>query len=202
MAVKKLKIRESLNGFEKRIRDIKTDIRKIAAVDPDTTTYEDLKQLNFTVLNIQRDIEKSEKKGLSIEDCIDNIIDATMHGLKFLKDRNNEKVEYDKKVDALIPIIDTFLKDNYTVINVDKTGEGVFWTIEPPKRSNHDDCIAFVDSVVDAVNGKYYMTGRGSCWSSWHILSNGVELIAGWKSHTNNWEVEIDYLYHDYFKSL
>lgn len=191
----KLHINEGLDSNLEFQKTIKRDVRKIAAVDPETTTYEDLKQLDLSVPYFSKAIAHCEEKGLSIEDCIDYVIEQSRQWLDWVQSEYNQKAEYDKKVDSLIPVLNSFLKSNYVILDYDKNDEGAKWTIEAPTNATHDDCIEFADSIVDAVNGKYYMTTRGGSWSNWHILANGVELKAGWKLHTKNWEVELNYRY-------
>lgn len=193
----KLHIKEDLNSNLEFQKTIRRDVRKIAAVDPETTTYEDLKQLDLVPYFLHA-IAHCEKKGLPIEDCVDYVIEQSRQWLDWIQGEYNKKAEYDKKVDSLIPVLNSFLKSNYVILDYDKNDEGAKWTIKAPAHATQDDCVDFVDSVVNAIDGKYYITARGGSWSRWDILANGVQLKAGWKAHTKNWEVEMDYRYSNF----
>jgi hypothetical protein len=89
--------------------------------------------------------------------------------------------------------LDVFLQNNYNVLNTTSSSDGYSWTIIPPKNSNHDDCIAFVDSIVDAVDGRYYTTGRGWSWSRWWLIcDDGVRIEAGWSDRKDYWVVNLN----------
>jgi hypothetical protein len=189
----KLHIRENLNNNIELQKDIKKSIRTLAALDTDVTTYEELEQLNSMLPAFLSSVKRFKNKGLPIEDCIDYIIQEAYEWLKLVQKEYNEKLEYDKKVDLLSTTLNKFLQSNYIVLDYDKNTEGCCWTIEAPTNATHEDCIDFVDSIVATTYGKYSGTGRGGSWSKWWIVADGVRLEAGWKDHSNNWEVTIPY---------
>ena len=198
--VRKLYIKEDLDSDMVSLKkSIKSDIRKVASVDPDVSTYEDLKHIDLNNRYLLVVIDRCERKGLDVDDCIDYVIQYAQTWLKRIDDEYKETDDYNKKVDALISIIDRFLNTNYTVIDKVENQKNIIWTVKAPEGADHDDCISFVDSVVSAVNGRYYGTGRGGSWSMWDILSNGVEFKAGWKDHSDDWEVKIGYRTGNFF---
>ena len=190
----KLKIQESrFDRYPDSIKQVKAYIRKIASLDPNVTTYEDLMSLDWSGMRmIEDEIRRCESKGLSVEDCIDSVIEDLRYWVKWMNDEMKKSSEYKDKIDRVYSVLDTFLQSNYKVQNKIDSSEGYFWTIIPPKNADHDDCIAFVDSVVDAVNGHYNTTGRGGSWSRWNIIcDDGVRLSAGWLGRTY-WSVQLD----------
>ena len=189
----KLHIRENLNNNIELQKDIKKSIRTLAALDTDVTTYEQLEQLNSIIPAFLSYVKRFKNKGLPIEDCIDYIIQEAYGWLKLVQKEYNEKLEYDKKVDLLSTTLNKFLQSNYTILDYDKNDEGCYWTIEAPTNATHEDCIDFVDRIVDATSGRYSGTGRGGSWSQWWIVADGVRLEAGWEDHSINWEVRIPY---------
>ncbi len=67
------------------------------------------------------------------------------------------------------------------------TSDNNTWVFEAPEGATHDDCIEFVDRVVEAVNGRYYGTGRGGSWTAWNIAAPGkIRLKAGWVKYSDD----------------
>ena len=169
---------------------LKRDRRKVASLDPDTTTYEDLAAIEW---NSGRTsswiIDSNKKKGMSIEDCIEDLIDTFQERLAFCKNEMDKEREYNARAEQLREILNAFLDDAYNVIDETEFG----WIIEPPADSTHQDCIKFVDDVKDAIDGRYYGTGRGGSWTAWDLLSaDNVRVKAGW-TRDNMWYVEIQH---------
>lgn len=166
----------------------KKDLRRAASLDPDTTTYEDLKNIEWGSGRFPSVwINKSEKQGESVEDCIDRLLDEFYNIIADLKEEIKAKDVYDTQVYALKPNLSAYLEDNYDVI--DQTEDS--WIIEPPENATQKDCIAFVDDIKDFINGQYWGTSRGGSWTSWDLLSDGkVYLKAGW-TRDNKWYVEV-----------
>lgn len=177
-----------VNDFEGKIKALKRDRRTAASLDPDTTTYEDLKSIPWECGRYPLIwIKNREQNGVSVEECIDDLIDGFMSHIDDLKENISARDKYRTQVYALKPNLSSYLDDNYNVI--DQTEDS--WKIEPPAGATHKDCIAFVDDIVDFVNGRYWGTGRGGSWTVWDLLSDGkVQLKAGW-TRDDKWYVEI-----------
>lgn len=179
-----------------KIKELKAIIRQVASLDPDVTTYEELhniaKQFGYDSV-----VRQYEQKGLSIEDCIDKLIDELRYWVKYGNEQQQKKVEYDNTIDnRLIPKITKYLNNNYTVIDTDRDDEHMFWCVKPPVEG--ESVIDFVDGIVATVNGDYTFTGRGGSWSVWNLVtSDGIQLKAGWDirydKFGDNWMVEIPY---------
>lgn len=168
---------------------IKLDRRKVASLDPDTTTYEDLNAIEWRSGRLSANIVKLyEEKGLSVEECIEDLIDTFQQRLASCKNEMDKERDYKARAEQIRDILSAFLDEEYNVI--DETERS--WIIEPPANASHQDCIAFVDDVKDAIDGRYYGTGRGGSWSMWDLLSSdNVRVKAGW-TRDDMWEVVID----------
>lgn len=199
--VKKLRIKESAepaNKINEFIKAFKADLRKIASIDPDTATYDDLLNINWNSFNLKGIISTQEEKGLSVDDCIDKLITIQTERIAYLKNKQKEYTEYNTRVNNFKSVLDRYLTTNYNVIENKVTEDGIYWYIELPEGARHKDCIEFVDGVVDAVNGKYSGTARGGSWTTWDIrTADGIRVRAGWGNPKNCWKVEIPYaVYH------
>lgn len=170
------------------VQALKRDRRKAASLDPDTTTYDDLKAIEWTSgRSPEWWIEGSEKRGESVEECIDHLIDGFGEQLEWNYGEIAEQQVYRQNVEALRPIISEYLDDNYNVIDQTDTK----WIIEPYADASHQDCIDFVDNFRKAINAKYTGTGYGGSWSVWDLFSeDGVYIKAGW-TRDDMWFVEI-----------
>lgn len=198
MNISKYRLNERVTpGFApNKIKELKAIIRQVASLDPDVTTYEELhniaKQFGYNSV-----VRQYEQKGLSIEDCIDKLIDELRYWVKYGNEQQQKKAEYDNTIDnRLIPKITKYLNNNYTIIDTDHDDEHMFWCVRPPVEG--ESVIDFVDGIVATVNGDYTFTGRGGSWSVWNLVtSDGIQLKAGWDTRYDkfgdNWMVEIPY---------
>lgn len=168
---------------------LKADRRKVASLDPDTTTYEDLNAIEWRSGRICASIVQLDKeKGLSVEECIDDLIDTFQEHLAYCKNEMDKERDYKARAEQLRDILSAFLDEEYNVIDETEFG----WIIDPPAGATHEDCIAFVDDVKDAIDGRYHGTGRGGSWSTWDLLSaDNVRVKAGW-TRDDMWQVVID----------
>ena len=171
-------------------RALKADRRKVASLDPDTTTYEDLHQIDWESGRTSSQIvDSNEKKGMNVEDCIEDLIDTFQENLAYCKNEMDKERDYNASAEQLHGSLSAFLDDAYNVIDETEFS----WIIEPPVDATHQDCIAFVDDVKDAIDGRYYGTGRGGSWTAWGLLSaDNVRVTAGW-TRDNMWYVEIQH---------
>lgn len=169
---------------------LKADRRKVASLDPDTATYEDLHQIDWASGRTSSLIvDSNEEKGMSVEDCIEDLIDTFQQRLAFCKNEMDKERDYKARAEQLREILNAFLDDEYNVIDETESS----WTIEPPAGATHQDCIEFVDSVKDEIDGRYHGTGRGGSWTVWDLLSSdNVRVKAGW-TRDDMWYVEIQY---------
>ena len=169
---------------------IKLDRRKVASLDPDTTTYEDLKQIDWNSSRlISVMIEHDEDAGMSVDDCIEDLIDTFQERIADCKNEMDKERDYNVRAEQLRDSLSAFLDDAYNVIDETESS----WIIEPPAGATHQDCIAFVDDVKDEIDGRYHGTGRGGSWTVWDLLSaDNVRVKAGW-TRDDMWYVEIQH---------
>lgn len=168
---------------------LRADRRKVASLDPDTTTYEDLAAIEWdSSRTTSWIIDSDREKGMSVEDCIEDLIDTFQERLAFCKNEMDKERDYNARAEQLRDILSTFLDEEYNVIDETESS----WIIEPPAGATHQDCIAFVDSIKDTIDGRYHGTGRGGSWTVWDLLSaDNVRVKAGW-TRDDMWYVEID----------
>lgn len=199
--VRKLRLSESLNervtpGFAPtKVKELRTFIRRVASLDPDVTTYRELRDI-AKQFGYDSVVRQYEQKGLPIENCIDKLIDELRYWVKYIEEQQQHKTEYDNAINnRLVPEITKYLNNNYTVIDTEYDDEHMFWCIEPVEG---ESVIDFVDGVVATVKGDYTLTGRGGSWSAWNLITpDGIQLKAGWDiyhdKYGDNWMVEIPY---------
>jgi len=180
-----------LERLNKLILALNRDRRKLAALDPDVATVDDILNIKWESYTFWSDIaEKQMNSQNSIEDVIDYLIDNIHDTIKDLKAEREKDQDYTIKASVLKLQLNDFLDANYNVIDEPTQYS---WIIEP--ISDNENVVEFVDSIVDAIDGKYYGTGRGGSWTAWDLLSDtGVHVKAG-KAHNYHepdcWYVEI-----------
>lgn len=132
-------------------------------------------------------IKRLVDEGFSFEEIIDNIEYRLLNVLQNAKSRYAEEVAYEKEIPNVLSKLHSTLDTEYRLLSeTDKSLE-----YEPVFGATHQDCINFVDKVVESVDGKYSGTGRGGSWTMWSILTDkNIRLQAGW-SHNDNWTVII-----------
>ena len=170
------------------VKALRRDRRKVAALDPDTTTYEDLKAMEWSGGRFPEIlIAGCEKRNESVEECIDKLLEQFEESIQWNLENLAEQQIYNQNVAEIEPMISEYLDDYYNVI--DQTEHG--WIIEPPANATQQDCIEFVDNFRKAIKGEYFGTGHGGSWSVWDLLSEDhVYIKAGWTSD-DMWFVEI-----------
>lgn len=180
-----IKCTTDYNGMYNAYR---ADRRKLASLDPVSTTYEDLRHIDYESGRLLTIIlDHAEEQNVPVDDCIEDLIDACIENMKYAKDAIAKSEKYSTAASQLHSILSDYLDDYYNVI--DQTENS--WTIEPPANATHQDCIEFADNVKDAINGRYYGTARGGSWTTWDLLSeNNVEVKVGW-TRDDSWYVEI-----------
>lgn len=173
----------SPQNLEKKIKALKQDFRNLATCE----TAEDVKSIQWNYWNIGKMVDDAD----DIDEFIDSWLDTFRDMIKQCKEDYAMSADYTVSAESWINMLYNQLNEEYELIDFDTTKI----VIQAPEGATHDDCINFVDHIVDLIDGKYIETGRGGSWTAWNIKSNnGVRFKAGWYngSGSGEWFVQAD----------
>ena len=173
----------SSEELKTQLLGIQKDFKSLARCE----TLEDVNNAQWSYWRIDNLINHAvSKQGKSVEEAIDDMLDSLHEDIQKLKLDIQEKIEYEQKSNELMIYLE-HLDGEYDLVSND----GQVMLFNAPEGATHRDCIAFVDDVVSAIEGRYYGTGRGGSWTAWDILSkDGIYLKAGWRGN-DQWFIEL-----------
>ena len=149
-------------------------------------TIEDIEAVEWYYFNVPRIVKQQMGLGQTLEESIDSMLDTIHEYIKKTKQEIVQSREYAAKKAQVFETLHD-LSDRYELVDITES-KLIF---NPPEGATHEDCIHFVDDVVNLVNGKYVFTGRGGSWTRWDLKSDsGVNLQAGWEGN-GLWSVNV-----------
>lgn len=168
---------ERLIGLKK---DIKTLLQCNNVEDLNNAEWE-VHKLNKSINRIMKDTDRS------FDDIVDEFVESLVHEIKSLKTdvlKKEEKLENGKK--WISTLTNSLESNGYKVIRADEES-----LIVEGNGNNQDDCVAFVDTVVSIIKGKYHGTGKGGSWTTWEVMSEDNIPFRVECDRNNNFKIEI-----------
>lgn len=149
---------------------IKADIRNVASCK----SQEDLDNLEIQSYNSNyiKGIWNSrfEKMGITdFDEKIDNIIDWLYDNLNHVKEYSDKFSKEVASADVIADKIANYLDGRY---DYKVEPEGI---VVMPEDLSRDALINFIDDLIAALNGRYFVTARGGSWTSWNIKISGED---------------------------
>ena len=124
---------------------------------------------------------QAQRKGITdFDEKLDMIIDDIYSLLNMHKGFLTKKTEEIAREDQAVADIESYLTSSGISYDVQEDGIHVF-----PESATREDLIQFIDNLIAATGGTYHGTGRGSSWSAWHVLINGIDFEVGPRSVVN-----------------
>lgn len=173
--------------YESSLYDVEYDKVRLVGLKKDIKTLlkcndvDDLNNASWEALKLDNVVNRRMKTtNQSFEDTVDEVVDSLFDNIRSIKTellKKEEKLESGKK--WISTLVNSLESNGYKVIRADEES-----LIVEGNGKTHDDCIAFADTVVSIINGRYHGTARGGSWSTWEVFSeDSVSFQVGWEGN-------------------